>query len=304
MTFDPTSVEVTCVTLPKDHFVQVPWEYINVCGYSDQFCKNYHIHTHTITTYTYYIHILHTHTTYRISDHIVSLWTTFRQNNKRYIPYHVMASSNKSSNKIQGMGSNVKLCRKMASILVFKVLFPVAASRGDMGAFVPPVGDSAPTCPPPVRRKNGQNQPFLAIFFLLLPPQKCILPPWCPQTKDFWCHHWLFTLYQQWKRYTLGPSYRKFIPVLVNTGTFLVYQYCLKMWYFCSLERASVIQKLTILECKNGLVLSNTCVPVSGTWSTLFPHQWTSCLRGSGTPNQNLASFVLLSQNYQHLYEK
>ena len=53
MTFDPTSVEVTCVTLPKDHFVQVPWEYINVRRYSDQFCKNYHIHTHT--TYTYYI---------------------------------------------------------------------------------------------------------------------------------------------------------------------------------------------------------------------------------------------------------
>ena len=39
MTFDPMSVEVTCVTLPKDHCVQVPWEYINVCGYSDQFCK-------------------------------------------------------------------------------------------------------------------------------------------------------------------------------------------------------------------------------------------------------------------------
>ena len=31
MTFDPTSVEVTCVTLPKDYCVQVPWEYINVC---------------------------------------------------------------------------------------------------------------------------------------------------------------------------------------------------------------------------------------------------------------------------------
>ena len=39
MTFDPTSVEVTCVTPPKDHCVQVPWEYINVYGYSDQFCK-------------------------------------------------------------------------------------------------------------------------------------------------------------------------------------------------------------------------------------------------------------------------
>ena len=31
--------EVLCVTLPKDHCVQVPWEYIYVCGYMDQFCK-------------------------------------------------------------------------------------------------------------------------------------------------------------------------------------------------------------------------------------------------------------------------
>ena len=37
MTFDPTSVEVTCVTLPKDHFLQVPWKYVEVCGYSDLF---------------------------------------------------------------------------------------------------------------------------------------------------------------------------------------------------------------------------------------------------------------------------
>ena len=73
MTFDPTSVEVTCVTLPKDHCVQVPWKYINVCGYSDQFCKK------LPHTYTYYIH---THTTYRISDHIVSFWTTFRRDKK------------------------------------------------------------------------------------------------------------------------------------------------------------------------------------------------------------------------------
>ena len=40
MTFDPTSVEGTCVTLPKDHCVQVPRKYIKVCGYSDPFCKN------------------------------------------------------------------------------------------------------------------------------------------------------------------------------------------------------------------------------------------------------------------------
>ena len=37
MTFDPTSVEVTYVTLPKDHFIQVPWKYVKVCGYSDPF---------------------------------------------------------------------------------------------------------------------------------------------------------------------------------------------------------------------------------------------------------------------------
>ena len=72
------------------------------------------------------------------------------------------------------------------------------------------------------------------------------------------------------KKYTSGPRYWN-VPVLVNTGTFLVYQYCLIMWYLRSLERAGVIQKLTILERKNGLVLSNTHVPVSGTWSILFP---------------------------------
>ena len=43
------------------------------------------------------------------------------------------------------------------------------------------------------------------------------------------------------------------------------------MWYLHSLEHASAIQKLTILGCKNALVLSNTHVPVSGTWSILFP---------------------------------
>ena len=37
MTFDPTSVEFICVTLPKDHCIQVPWKYVKVCGYSDLF---------------------------------------------------------------------------------------------------------------------------------------------------------------------------------------------------------------------------------------------------------------------------
>ena len=39
MTFDSTSVEFTCVTLPKDHCIQVPWKYIKVCGYRDPFFK-------------------------------------------------------------------------------------------------------------------------------------------------------------------------------------------------------------------------------------------------------------------------
>ena len=39
---------------------------------------------------------------------------------------------------------------------------------------------------------------------------------------------------------------------------FWLYQYCPKMWYLHFSEHASVIQKLTILEHKNGLVLSNT----------------------------------------------
>ena len=50
----PISVEVICVTLPKDHCVEVPWEYINVCGYSDQFCKT----LPKITTY-YMLHATH-----------------------------------------------------------------------------------------------------------------------------------------------------------------------------------------------------------------------------------------------------
>ena len=72
----PMSVEVTCVTLPKDHCVQVPWEYINVCGYSNQFCKLPH-------TYTYYVlRTYYVHTTYRMSDHMVSYWTQFRRDKK------------------------------------------------------------------------------------------------------------------------------------------------------------------------------------------------------------------------------
>ena len=60
------------LTLPMDHCVQVPWEYINVCAYSDQFCKTYHI-----------LHITYINTMYGMNDHIdVSFWTKFRRDKK------------------------------------------------------------------------------------------------------------------------------------------------------------------------------------------------------------------------------
>ena len=78
------------------------------------------------------------------------------------------------------------------------------------------------------------------------------------------------------KRSTSDPGNWN-IPVLVNTETFLVYQYCLKC--------AIYILYNMLLQCypkphktgvKNGLVSSNTCVIVSGTWSTLVHNiqQW------------------------------
>ena len=80
MIFDLMSVEVTCVTLLKDHCVQVPWEYSNACGYSDQFCKIPHTYLHT-----YYIQLVHT--TYRMSDHIVSFWTRSGETKMTYNYY-------------------------------------------------------------------------------------------------------------------------------------------------------------------------------------------------------------------------
>ena len=64
------------------------------------------------------------------------------------------------------------------------------------------------------------------------------------------------------KKYTSGPRYWN-VPVLGNSGTFLVYQYCLKMWYLRSFECARVIQKLTLLW-------SNIVQFSFGTWSILF----------------------------------
>ena len=55
----------------------------------------------------------------------------------------------------------------------------------------PPVGGSTPTWPQS-EEKNGQNQPFSAIFGFL-PPQNRILSPRCPPPpqNNFWCRHWV-----------------------------------------------------------------------------------------------------------------
>ena len=116
MTFDPKSVKVTCVTLPRIH---VPWKYIKVCGYSDPFFKilnqrsltprwlltphqfrshvwlysriivskshrNTSMYVDRVINFAKY-HILHItyilHTMYRMSNHIVSFGTQFRRDN-------------------------------------------------------------------------------------------------------------------------------------------------------------------------------------------------------------------------------
>ena len=105
MTFDPTPVEVTCVTLSKDHCVQVPWEYINVCGYSDQCYKIPH------TTY-----ILHT--TYRMSDHIVSYWTQFRRNKNKN-------KNKKTKNKKQNKKKNCSVKTHPYCIYLSRKILPM-----------------------------------------------------------------------------------------------------------------------------------------------------------------------------------
>ena len=49
------------MTLPKDHCVQIPWEYINVCGHSDQFCKNFNQDYHILRTTNYILHMYRSH---------------------------------------------------------------------------------------------------------------------------------------------------------------------------------------------------------------------------------------------------
>ena len=101
MIFDPMSVEVTCVTLPKDHCVQVPWQYINVCGYSNQFCK--------MTTYyilrTYYL---------LCTEWVITIWSLTELNSgktKMPIISYVKKYFNQKSVEVQPWnpsGSNFK----------------------------------------------------------------------------------------------------------------------------------------------------------------------------------------------------
>ena len=57
------------------------------------------------------------------------------------------------------------------------------------------------------------------------------------------------------KKYTLGPRYWN-VPVLANTETFLVYQYCpsLVYLYLLSIKQGGIRLKLTTLEQENGPV--------------------------------------------------
>ena len=61
-----------------------------------------------------------------------------------------------------------------------------------MGAFAPPRGSAPPPSCPPVSRKNGQNQPFSAIFWIFAISETYFAPSIPPQ-KIFWCRHWLST---------------------------------------------------------------------------------------------------------------
>ena len=74
--------------------------------------------------------------------------------------------------------------------------------KGGMGAFVPPVEGSAPPLAPQSEEKNGQNQPFSAIFWIFAPWEMYFAPS-MPPTKNFLVpplhaeKYWLFPSY--WK---------------------------------------------------------------------------------------------------------
>ena len=79
------------------------------------------------------------------------------------------------------------------------------------------------------------------------------------------------------------------VPVLTENVIFSFFRTC----------TAGVIQKLTILERKNSLVLSNTRVPVSGTWSILFPKSALGSLLSQKNTVKNNRNFTdAVNSNY------
>ena len=79
--------------------------------------------------------------------------------------------------------------------IISYILPAVAASRGrawGLGANAPESEALPPTCPPPpVRRKNGPNQPFSANFWIFAPSELHFAPSMSPHKKNFWCRHCL-----------------------------------------------------------------------------------------------------------------
>ena len=61
---------------------------------------------------------------------------------------------------------------------------------GGMGAFSPQFGGSAPHLPPSQKKKNVQNQPFSANFWIFAPSESHFAPLDAPPQKNFWCRHW------------------------------------------------------------------------------------------------------------------
>ena len=80
-------------------------------------------------------------------------------------------------------------------VLIFLCFFPhfgpsggqlsVVASRGAWGAFAPSWRLCPPLAPPQSEEKNGQNQPFLAYFWISAPSESHFAPAMSPPTKKF-----------------------------------------------------------------------------------------------------------------------
>ena len=111
---------------------------------------------------------------------------------------------------------------------------PMAASRGGMGGSKCPQSETLPpTCPPQSEEKNGQNQPFLANFWIFA-PSKLHFAPSMPPTKKF--------LVPPLELYWSFPSH---FPIhWKHTQTYWVQWYILKILYtfFAGNTKQSMVQ--------------------------------------------------------------